>query len=189
VHNSDAPAGAGREPGAGGEFVAGEDPGDRARARTEDPLDHALGIALKYLNRRDRTVHEVRVRLERSAVDARVAEDVIGRLVDEGLLDDARLARLFAEDKRTLEAWGSDRIERGLSAGGISPELVLDAIGVESGDSELDRALSLLRRRFPAASQNRRDRDRALGVLLRKGYDSELALDALAAHRREADAA
>jgi regulatory protein len=189
VHNSDTPAGAGREPGAGGEFVAGEDPGARARARTEDPLEHALGIALKYLNRRDRTVHEVRVRLERSAVDARVAEDVIGRLVDEGLLDDARFARLFAEDKRTLEAWGSDRIERGLSARGISPELVLDAIGVESGDSELDRALSLLRRRFPAASQNRRDRDRALGVLLRKGYDSELALDALAAHRREADAA
>jgi regulatory protein len=189
VHNSEAPAGAGGEPGAGGELVSGDEPAGGARARTEDPLQHALGIALKYLNRRDRTVHEVRVRLERSAVDAGIAEDVIGRLVDQGLLDDARFARLFAEDKRTLEAWGSDRIERGLSARGVSPELVRAAIGVASDESELDRALSLLRLRFPAASQNRRDRERALGVLLRKGYDSELALDALAAHRREAEAA
>ena len=189
MHNPDAPVGAGGEPGAGWVHLPGEDQGGDARARTADPLQHALGIALKYLNRRDRTVHEVRVRLERSAVDARVADDVIGQLVDQGLLDDARFARLFAEDKRTLEAWGSDRIERGLSARGISPELVQTAIGVASDESELDRALSLLRRRFPAAPQNRRDRDRALGVLLRKGYNSELALDALAAHGREAEAA
>jgi regulatory protein len=195
VHNSDPvllgapPAGAGGEPGVGGEPVAGQDQGAGAPARTEDPFQHALGIALKYLSRRDRSVHEVRVRLERSAVDARVADDVIRQLVDQGLLDDARFARLFAEDKRTLEAWGSDRIERGLNARGIPPQLVRDAIGVASEGSELDRALSLLRRRFPTAPQNRRDRDRALGVLLRKGYDSELALDALAAHSREPKAA
>jgi regulatory protein len=158
-------------------------------AGAEDPFQHALGIALKYLNRRDRTVHEVRVRLERSAVDETIAGEVIGQLVEQGFLDDARFARLFAEDKRTLEAWGSQRIERGLLARGIAPELVRGAIGVASAESELDRALSLLRRRFPAAPENRRDRDRALGVLLRKGYDSELALDALAAHRRGAQAA
>jgi regulatory protein len=154
-----------------------------------DPAQRALGIALKYLNRRERTVHEVRVRLERAAVATGVIDEVIAELVDQGLLDDARFARLFAEDKRTLEAWGSDRIERGLSARGISPEIVRAAIGTASEESELDRALSLLRRRFPTAPENRRDRDRALGVLLRKGYDSELALDALAAHRREAEAA
>lgn len=158
-------------------------------AGTEDPLQHALGIALKYLNRRDRTMHEVRVRLERSAVDESVAREVIAQLTDQRFLDDARFARLFAEDKRTLEAWGNERIERGLRARGISAELVQEAIGLACGESELDRALTLLRRRFPAAPENRRDRDRALGVLLRKGYDSELALDALAAHRREAQAA
>lgn len=155
----------------------------------EDPFQHALGIALKYLNRRDRTVHEVRVRLERSAVDEHIAGEVTDHLAAQGFLDDARFARLFAEDKRTLEAWGNERIERGLLSRGISAELVQQAIGVACGESELDRALTLLRRRFPAAPENRRDRDRALGVLLRKGYDSELALDALAAHRREAQAA
>ena len=51
-------------------------------------------------------------------------------------------------------------------------------------ESELDRALELLRRRFPTPPEDRRERERALGVLLRKGYESELALDALAAHTR-----
>jgi regulatory protein len=163
------------------------------RAGTEsavDPFQHALGIALTYLNRRDRTVHEVRLRLERAAVDEGTADEVIESLIEQRFLDDARYARLFAEDKRELEEWGSERIERGLLTRGIDREVVADVLAaLPDGDSELDRALSLLRRRFPAAPQNRRDRDRALGVLLRKGYDSELALDALAAHARGAEAA
>lgn len=155
-----------------------------------DPFQHALGIALKYLNRRDRTVHEVRLRLERASVDDSIAAEVIESLIEQNFLDDSRYARLFAEDKRELEHWGGERIERGLLTRGIDRELVVEVLaGLPDGESELDRALSLLRRRFPAAPQNRRDRDRALGVLLRKGYDSELALDALAAHSRGAEAA
>ena len=49
----------------------------------------------------------------------------------------------------------------------------------------MERALELLRRRFPAPAGDRRERDRALGVLVRKGYDVDLALDAIAAHARE----
>ncbi len=44
--------------------------------------------------------------------------------------------------------------------------------------------MALLRRRFPDPPQDRRDRNRALGMLVRKGYDTELALDALSAHAR-----
>jgi regulatory protein len=154
-----------------------------------DPFQHALGIALKYLNRRDRTVHEVRLRLERASIDEAVAGQVVDALIEQNLLDDARFARVFAEDKRELEQWGSERIERGLLSRGIERELVRETLAEMPDESELSRALSLLRRRFPAAPRNRRDRDRALGVLLRKGYDSELALDALAAHSRDAEAA
>jgi regulatory protein len=154
-----------------------------------DPCQHALGIALKYLDRRDRTVHEVRLQLERASIDERVADQVVDTLLEQKLLDDARFARLFAEDKSELEQWGSERIERGLHSRGVDPELVREALAGIPDEGELSRALSLLRRRFPAAPRNRRDRDRALGVLLRKGYDSELALDALAAHTRDAEAA
>ncbi|MGI9185853.1 MAG: hypothetical protein ACR2GZ_13000 [Solirubrobacteraceae bacterium] len=50
--------------------------------------------------------------------------------------------------------------------------------------TELDRALALLRRRFPMPPRERRERDRALGALIRKGFESELALDALSAYAR-----
>ena len=154
-----------------------------------DGLEHALGIALSHLNRRDRTVTEIRRHLERAGVAEGDVEQAIATLCADGYLDDERFARLFAEDKRALEHWGNERIERGLLARGIDPELVRKTIAGTTTESELDRALSLLRRRFPAAPDNRRDRDRALGVLLRKGYDSELALDALRAHARDAEAA
>ena len=56
----------------------------------------------------------------------------------------------------------------------------------ESGahGGELERALAVLRAWFPSRGADRRERERALGVLLRKGYDSDLALEALAIHSR-----
>ena len=141
-------------------------------------------VALTYLGRRERTVAEMRLRLEREGAD----EDAIGLVLDElaadALLDDARYARLFVEDNRTLEGWGSERIERELRARGVDPELAGAALGAGEGEGELDRALALLRRRFPDPPRDRRARDRALGVLVRRGYDSEVAVDALAVHAR-----
>jgi regulatory protein len=166
----------------------GPDPDDT----TISPVDrgeHALGIAYAYLNRRDRTRAEVRRQLERAGIDGTTIDETVDTLTDQGYLNDVRFARLFAEDKRRLEEWGSERIERGLLVRGVDRDLVRDALAEMTAESELDVALSLLRRRFPSAPENRRDRDRALGVLLRKGYASELALDALAAHSREAEAA
>ena len=47
----------------------------------------------------------------------------------------------------------------------------------------VDEAIAALTDQAP---HDRRERDRALGVMLRKGYDPELALDALAAYVRHA---
>jgi regulatory protein len=155
----------------------------------EEQLQRALDLAYAHINRRDRTVSEVRAELERKGVSERLREAAIQTVTEQGLLDDERFARLFVSDKRELEQWGSERIRRGLLARGIDRELADAALAEttldEAGEaSELDRALALLRRRFPHPPEDRRERERALGVLLRKGYESELALDALAAHAR-----
>jgi hypothetical protein len=59
-----------------------------------------------------------------------------------------------------------------------------------SGDrhegGELARALAVLHKRLSSAPRDRRERERALGVLLRKGYDPEIALEALARFARPA---
>jgi regulatory protein len=153
---------------------------------TDDRLQRALELAYGYLSSRDRTRAEVRRRLERDRLEPSAIEGAIRTLVDQGYVDDARFARLFAEDKRELEHWGSDRIRRTLLERGIDRELVERTLRAEPAETELDRALALLRRRFPAPPGDRRERDRAIGVMLRKGYDSELALDALAAYARDA---
>jgi regulatory protein len=148
-----------------------------------DDRQRALELAYRYLNRRDRTEAEVRVHLDAKGIDPGDVERSIATLRDQGYLDDARFARLLAQDKRTLEGWGSDRIRRTLSARGIDRDLIDAALATDDAPSaELDRAVAVLRRRFPAPPRERRERDRALGLLLRKGYDPELALDALARH-------
>jgi regulatory protein len=158
----------------------------------EERLQKALDLAYAYINPRDRTVSEVCQRLQRRGVSEELTERAIQILADQGFLDDARFARLFVADKRTLEQWGSERIRRGLLARGVDRHLAEEALGVppapeaedDETESELHRALTLLRRRFPEPPEDRRDRNRALGMLMRKGYESELALDALAAYAR-----
>ena len=145
-------------------------------------LEQALGIAYRYLNRRERTEAEMRVHLHAKGVDPPVIDLAVGELAEQGYVDDARYARLFANDKRDLESWGSDRIRRVLRERGVEPEVVDAALRSEAAEGELERAVEVLRRRFPAPLADRRERERALGVLLRKGYDSELALEALARH-------
>ena len=108
----------------------------------------------------------------------------------EGTLDDHRYARLFSDDKRTLERWGSERIRRALIQRGIDSDTVAAVLDVSGGApesspvGERERALALLQSRFPERPRDRRDRDRALGVLLRKGYEPELAVEALSVYSR-----
>lgn len=154
-------------------------------------LEKALAIAYRHLNRRACTEAEMRARLERAEVDASDVEQAIPTLVEQGYLDDARFARLFAQDKRELEQWGGDRIRQALLRRGVPAELVEDALRMQpdegESETEIERAISVLRRRFPSPVGDRRERERALGVLLRKGYDSDLALDAIAAHTSDRD--
>jgi regulatory protein len=157
----------------------------------DERLQRALGFALSFLNRRERTVAELRLHLDKKGVAAESAQACVRILTEAGYLDDERFALLFVHDKRELEGWGSERIERGLATRGVDRELIASALARDeaeraAGETELDRALALLRRRFPSPPRERRERDRALGVLIRKGFESELALDALAAYSRAA---
>ena len=108
--------------------------------------------------------------------------DGAGELLEQGYLDDASYAQRFADDRRRLDAWGAERIERRLLSLGIDRELIAAAVGEQDHAGEIDAALELLARRFPEPPQTPRERDRALGMLVRKGYELELAYDALRRH-------
>ena len=146
--------------------------------------ERALELAVGFLGKRDRTAAEIRRHLAGKDVGAAAAEAAVGELQRMGYLDDARYARAFAEDRRALDAWGPERIERRLLELGVDREHIVAALGERDGERELEAALELLRRRCRSAPASERERDRALGLLVRKGYDLELAYDAVRAFER-----
>ena len=155
----------------------------------EERLQRGLELSFAYLNRRERTVAELAAHLERKGIGPDTAQACLEQLTGDGYVSDARYAQMYVHDKRELDGWGSERIRRGLAERGISRDGIERALAEHearygAGESELDRALALLARRFPEPPRERRDRDRALGALIRKGFDSELALDALTAYAR-----
>src|SRR4051812_24715592 len=147
-----------------------------------DSVQHARDLAWAALNRRERTEAELRWLLTGKRADPEAVEQVVAELVTQGYVDDASYARRFAEDRPRLDLWGAERIERRLLAAGVAPEHI--AAALDEGEDELEAALALLRRRVPQPPETLLERDRALGMLLRKGYERELAYDAVRRHAR-----
>lgn len=146
-----------------------------------------MTVAYAFINRRERTVAEVRARLQRAELPQDEVEDAIAELTELGYVDDARYARVFAQDKRTLESWGEERIARALAERGVERELIAAALGDGDSGGERDRAVELLRRRFAEPPADLRARERAVGMLVRKGYESEVAYDAVRCWARSGD--
>ena len=64
------------------------------------------------------------------------------------------------------------------------PEHVASAVAAQDRGDELQAALALLVERVPPTGTDR-ERDRAWRLLVRKGYEPELAYEAVRAHTRE----
>ena len=144
----------------------------------------AIDLAYKAVATRERTVSELKTFLERKRIDPSAIEAAVEELTASGFLDDERYARQFAEDKRTLELWGGGRIARDLQRRGIEPQLVEAACSTQSRSDELETALVLLGERVTQLGGDDRARDKAWRLLVRRGYEAELAYEAVRLHER-----
>lgn len=141
----------------------------------------AVQLAYRSISTRERTVSEVRAFLERKELEQALIEYALGQLAESGALDDARFARLFTEDRRCIDHWGVERIERELRRRGVPGAEIDQALtGVDRTD-ELSAAVGLLGQKV-APPESAKDRDRAWRLLVRKGYEPELAYEAVRAH-------
>jgi regulatory protein len=157
-------------------------PGESPRDRSQEAFEKGLAA----LRRRERGTAELAAWLgEREFATADV-NTAIARLTEVGELDDRRFASRFAEDKRELRGWGPDRIREALSARRIPRELIEAALAADSHDEQLTRAQTLLERRGEAIDGDA-PRARALSYLTRRGYDLELAYEAVRRAERDAE--
>ena len=152
-------------------------PGYSARDAPEvDPVQHARELAWAALNQRDRTEAELalaapgKARIEPGRWPRRCSAE----LRERRLRRRRPFARRFAEDRRRLDAWGSERIERRLVAP-ASPGAHRDRARRRGQTSSRPRS-PCCAAACPQPPATPRERDRALGILLRKGYELELAL-------------
>ena len=143
--------------------------------------ERAVQLAYRALSSRDRTVAEMRAWLERKRVAPEGIDHAVHELTAAGFLDDVRFAERYAEDKRTLDQWGTERIRGDLLRRGVPAAIVEGVTEGRERESELDAALDLLAQRV-APPDSERDRDKAWRLLIRKGYEPDLAYDAVRAH-------
>jgi regulatory protein len=138
----------------------------------------AFEAALAALDRKERTAHELARWLKQRGFDLDEIESALRRLFEVGVLDDERFARRYAEDKRELAGWGVERIRESLLARGVPSETVEAVVASDSYGDQLDRAREVLMRRGRPLAGNA-DCQRALEYLTRRGYDYEIAYEAV----------
>ncbi len=150
----------------------------------------ARAIALRQLTASPKTRAQLGDGLARRGVSQEVAESLLNRFEQVGLLDDAEYARMWVESRHAGRGLSRRALEHELRARGIEVDLVREAVAVVDGEAEFAAACALLRRRVPTSRVEdpvKRDR-RLLGLLARKGYSSELAHRALKTVLAEANA-
>lgn len=138
----------------------------------------AFEAALAALQRKERTAHDVGLWLKRRGFALDEIELALRRLFEAGALDDERFSRRYAEDKRDLAGWGAERIREALLAKGVPGETVDAVLAADSYGDQLERARAILIRRSRPLAGNA-DRQRALDYLARRGYDYEIAYEAV----------
>ena len=153
---------------------------------SKPPEEKAVELAYRAIARRDKTVAEVRAFLQEREVEPETVEYALSELAEAGFLNDERFAQRLTEDKRSLERWGRERIERELLRRGVPSGLAAAAVEGHGRETELEAAVALLVDKV-APPDGDRERDKAWRLLVRKGYEPEVAYEAVRVHeRREA---
>ena len=139
---------------------------------------NAFEAALAALERKERTAREVAFLLERRGFAPAEIETAMRRLSATGVVDDEQFARRYSDDKRELSGWGAERIREALLARGVESSIVESVLAADSYGDQLDRAREILIRRARPLDANG-DRQRALAYLTRRGYDYDIAYEAV----------
>jgi len=147
-------------------------------------VQEALERAFRFIAKRERTVAQVSARLERDDIPAAIISEVVAQMVGDGYLSDQRFAALYAEDRRAIDGWGNERIITNLREAGISAAIIESVVGSRDHADQVGDAIRVLDQRIGVKPSDERERERALGMLARRGYSLEIAYDAVRAFER-----
>jgi regulatory protein len=144
----------------------------------DDPEARARQVCLTLLTLAPRTRAQLAAALRKRGVPDEVADEVLGRFQDVGLIDDAAFARSWVESRHYSRGLAGRALSAELRQRGVAADEIRAAIDEQlSPDAEAGAARRLVDRRMagtrglPAEQRTRR----LAGMLARKGYPPGLA--------------
>lgn len=135
-------------------------------------------MLLDELERAPRSRAELRRRLARRLVPDDLAEQMLDRFAEVGLVDDAAFARAWVTSRQSGRGLSRTALSAELRRKGVGPDEIAAALTEIDAAEEEAAAATLVRRRSRSMSRlDHQTRTRRLvGMLARKGYSQGLAL-------------
>ncbi len=150
---------------------------DLKRLEDEEAFESAHEKALRFLEPRPRSAMEVKQHLLKKKITADVAERVIERLTNAGLLDDAAFAKFWVDNREQFKPRAARALRFELRRKGLSSADIAQAVG-EIDESESAYRAGLARAKRWYALERRAFLEKMSAFLTRRGFAYGVAKDA-----------
>ena len=142
--------------------------------RDADPYAVARAIVLRQLGIAPRSRAQLERKLAQRGCDPGVAGQVLDRMAEVGLVDDAAFAALLVQSRQRTKGVSGIALRAELREKGIADEIAEEAIGGLDEETERARAEELVDKRIRTMGGLAPDVQarRLAGMLARKGYSS-----------------
>lgn len=157
------------------------EPRDRRRDPDVDPVDVARTIVLDRLSQRAHTRQELADVLARRKVPQDAADQVLGRMTEVGLIDDAAFAAMWVESRQQRRHLSKRALREELRRKGVDRDEVDSALEQVDGDDERAAALALAQKKIRGMGRLEPHvrRRRLAGALARRGFGPPIVSDVL----------
>lgn len=141
----------------------------------------ARNVLLHQLARSAKSAEQLRQILAKREINSQIAERVIDRFIEVGLIDDLLFAETMVSARRKFRGRSATVIRRELLQKGISKEICEQVLSSVTQEDELALACELAARKINQMSKLEPEvrRRRLAGFLARKGFSSNIVSTAL----------
>jgi regulatory protein len=160
---------------------------ERPRRTPADPVSDARDYCLNLLAARPLTRAELHKKLIGRGYEEDVADQVLDRLHEVGLIDDAAVAEVWVRSRHNHQGLARKALSIELRRKGVADEVVAEAVSAVDAESEEARARELVRKRLRGTVPTDEVAmiRRLVGMLARKGYSSGLAYQVVKSELRD----
>lgn len=141
----------------------------------------ARNVLLHQLARSSKSTQQLREILEKREIDFEIAEAVLERFTEVGLIDDLQFAQTLVSSRRKFLGKSASVIRRELQQKGVSAEITSQVLAEITQEDEMQLACQLALRRINQLTRFEPEvrRRRLVGFLLRKGFSSSVVSQAV----------